>query len=269
MTASPNRAYAPNEGRLAPASRTVLYLLYHELSARPGAYKYALSVSAFRKQLLLFQRLRTTEARGPCPEITFDDGHLSNFDQALPSLAEAGLNARFFITAGWTAQRPEYMNWEQLFELARAGHRIGAHGWSHKLLTRCTDSELDTELGRARAVLEDKLGFPITDLSLPGGRFDARVLTACRRHGYTHIFSSVPRVETVPAQETIGRLNLRSDASAEWLQMLFATPVLIDRLERRYRIKAAAQRALGDTLYGKLWAFLNGARPSSEPPHLP
>lgn len=265
MSSSPSPAQVTVEAHHAPNSRAVLHLLYHEISADPGAYKYALGTTVFREHLRLFRRLQLPAHGGLWPEITFDDGHLSNFDQALPLLTDAGLSAHFFITAGWTEERPEYMNWQQLRQIVQAGHTIGAHGWSHKLLTHCSDGELETELGRTKEVLQDKLGASITSMSLPGGRFNARVLTACRDYGYEKIFTSIPRAEALPLQEIIGRLNLRSDASAEWLELLLASPTgPIQRMERQYRLKAAAQRLLGDRLYGRLWALLNRAEHGPE-----
>ena len=265
MSTSPSSAAPIIEERLPPPSRAVLYLLYHELSADPGAYKYALNTKVFREHLHLCRRMRNSGGEELWPEITFDDGHLSNFDQAMPSLADADLQARFFITAGWTGQRPEYMSWNQLREVAQAGHSIGAHGWSHRLLTHCSDVEMETELGRARAMLQDRLGLSITSISLPGGRFDKRVLAACRRHGYTQIFTSIPRVEALPSTEIVGRLNLRSDARREWLESVLASPTgPIRRIERQYRLKTIAQRIMGDTLYAKVWARVNKAQVSAE-----
>ena len=73
------------------------------------------------------------------PELTFDDGHISNIDLAAPILQSRNLKARFFITAGWTGTKPSYMGWPELRLLHSAGHSIGAHGWTHTLLTHCND----------------------------------------------------------------------------------------------------------------------------------
>jgi peptidoglycan/xylan/chitin deacetylase (PgdA/CDA1 family) len=63
------------------------------------------------------------------------------------------MKARFFITAGWTGKKPGYMGWEELRSLHEAGHSIGAHGWTHALLTHCSEKDLQTELSSARFVL--------------------------------------------------------------------------------------------------------------------
>ena len=243
-----------------------LYLLYHELRPDNSPYTYALQTTEFEKQLDLFAQLQTDGSTTLRPQLTFDDGHISNFKFALPILQSRDLTARFFITVGWTGRKKDFMDWSHLKELLQCGHEIGAHGWSHTLLTHCSENQLLTELNTARLTLEDKLGVPITTLSLPGGRFNQRVLAACRDAGYTHIYTSVPQAEPMPAGELIGRLNIRSDMSLHWISSLFDNDSkTLSALARKYRWKAAAQSVMGDRLYQSLWAILNRKEPDSDP----
>jgi hypothetical protein len=242
-----------------------LFLLYHELRPSRSGYSYALETAEFEKQIDLFLKLRKTEAPGLWPEVTFDDGHISNFEFALPVLQSRAFRAWFFITVGWTGRRRNYMGWQELRALHQAGQVIGAHGWTHTLLTHCSARELHSELVDARLTLEDKLGTSITTMSLPGGRYNRRVLTACQQAGYTQIFTSVPKAEPEPAGEIIGRLNVRGDMSLEWMsKLLLPESGVLLNLEREYRIKAAAKSLLGDRLYEKLWAVLNRKEPDTD-----
>jgi hypothetical protein len=235
-----------------------LSLLYHELRSSEARYSYVTDTAMFQRHLDLYARMRQDESAHLWPEITFDDGHISNFDLAAPILQSRGLTARFFITVGWTAKRPGYMGWQELQSLHQAGHSIGAHGWTHALLTHCSDRELQTELGRSRLTLEDKLGSSITTMSLPGGRYNRRVLAACEQAGYTEIYTSIPRAETLPLGTIIGRLNIRGDMQPEWIAKLFEPDgKLLDRLGKQYRRKEALKKLLGDRLYAKLWALAN------------
>ena len=235
-----------------------LYLLYHELRPTRSSYSYVLETEEFEKQADLFEKLRQIGGSGLWPELTFDDGHISNFEFALPILEVHALQAWFFITVGWTDRRPGYMGWKELRALHQAGQHIGTHGWSHTLLTHCSARELHSELVDARLTLEDKLGTSITTMSLPGGRYNKRVLTACRQAGYTKIFTSIPKAETEPSGLTVGRLNIRGDMSLEWISQLFHPGSnVLSGLERQYQMKAAAKSLLGDRLYEKLWAILN------------
>ena len=242
-----------------------LHFLYHELRQRGSDYSYVLDTNEFDKNIDLFLEMRKAEIHGLWPEVTFDDGHISNFEYALPALLSRGLSARFFITVGWTGKKPGYMGWKELRSLHESGQPIGAHGWSHTLLTHCAPGDLGVELGKAKSVLEDQLGAPITTMSLPGGRYNRRVLEACREAGYTQVYTSVPRAEREPLGFTVGRLNVRRDISLEWIRnVLQPGSRELSNLERQYRIKAFAKTVLGDRLYEKLWALLNRKEPDGD-----
>jgi peptidoglycan/xylan/chitin deacetylase (PgdA/CDA1 family) len=241
-----------------------LYLLYHELRPLRSEYSYVCETAQFERHIDYFVHVQKEESRGLWPEVTFDDGHISNFEYALPILQSWGLVARFFITVGWTGRKPGYMGWRELRSLHQSGQLIGAHGWSHALLTNCAQEDLDRELSGARLMLEDKLGTSITTMSLPGGRYNQRVLAACRRAGYTQIFTSVPRAEQMPPGLLVGRLNVRGDMTLDRLRkVLQPGNHILARLERQYRIKAAAKTLMGDWLYEKVWAILNRKEPDS------
>lgn len=248
------------------ASSNRLFFLYHELRAEPSHYSYVLERRTFEQHLDLFLHARSLDNSTLFPEITFDDGHVSNHDLALPALAARNLTATFFLTVGWTATRPGYMDWNQVRALHAAGQRIGAHGWSHTLLTHCDDAALHTELLTARLTLEDNLGTAITTMSLPGGRFDPRILAACRSAGYQHVYTSNPHAEPLDLPFLIGRLNLRNTTTIETLtQLLDTRSGALARLERQNKWKSALKRTLGDSLYAKLWAILNRQEPETEP----
>jgi len=239
-----------------------LHFLYHELRPYGCDYSYVIDTKEFNEHVDLFLEMRKAGSPGLWPEVTFDDGHISNLDYALPVLLSQGLTARFFITVGWTGKKPGYMGWQELRSLHESGQLIGAHGWSHAFLTRCAPRDLDVEVGKAKSVLEDKLGISITTMSLPGGRYNRRVLAACREAGFTQIFTSVPRPEYEPLGFTVGRLNVRGDWSLEWIRnVLQPGSRALSNLERQYRIKAVAKTVVGDRLYEKLWALLNRKEP--------
>ena len=239
--------------RLSPQ----FYLLYHELRAGGSQYSYVTDAAMFARHAELFAELRADRS-SLCPELTFDDGHISNRHIAAPILQRYGLKARFFITASWTGKRSGFMDWEDLRALLASGHTIGAHGWSHKLLTHCNQEELNRELSGARLTLEDRLGAPIGSMSLPGGRANSRVFAACAAAGYTHVFTSEPRAEQPPLGYTVGRFNVGGGTQPEWLaELLRPGSGLLRKVERQHRLKSVAKTILGDALYARLWALKN------------
>jgi peptidoglycan/xylan/chitin deacetylase (PgdA/CDA1 family) len=173
--------------------------------------------------------------------------------------------AHFFITVGWIGQ-PGYMDWTQLRLLHEGRHRIGAHGWTHTLLTRCPATQLQQELGGARQALEDKLGSAVCSMSLPGGRYNRRVLAACQAAGYTEIFTSVPRAESLPHGLLHGRVNVRAGMGPAAIQQLLKPDgEALTKMERLYHLKEAARSLLGDRLYARVWALVNSQETGAEP----
>jgi len=242
------------------ASSNRLFFLYHELRGEPSNYSYVLERTAFEQHADLFLHARTLGDSTLWPEITFDDGHLSNYEIALPALAARNLTATFFLTVGWIATRPNYMDWSQVQSLQTAGQQIGAHGWSHTLLTHCDDNALQTELHTARITLEDKLGAAITTM----------FLTACKAAGYKHVYTSNPHAEPPSLPFLIGRLNLRSNTTLDTLtRLLDSRSGALTSLERQDKWKAALKKTLGDRIYAKLWAALNRQEPDTEPAEIP
>ena len=235
-----------------------LYVLYHEVRPGGSAYSYVMDTEGFNDHCSLYARLQSDPLAQPRPEITFDDGHRSNYEHALPVLQAHGLTAQFFITVGWTEQKQDYMSWLELTALHNAGQEIGAHGWSHTLLTQCNAAELKSELERPRLTLEDKLGTSIVTMSLPGGRYNKRVLAACKDAGYERVYTSVPSATPDLHEYTAGRLNIRGDMKVDWIEGLFVEDSkTLAKLETGYKLKAAAKGLLGDSLYAKLWAIVN------------
>jgi peptidoglycan/xylan/chitin deacetylase (PgdA/CDA1 family) len=237
-----------------------LYLIYHELRTTPTNYAYVTSSADFEQHASLFESRLSPGCY--LPEITFDDGHISNIVEALPILLHHKLCAHFFITAGWTGKKAAFMTREHLRELHAAGQRVGAHGFSHTLLTHCSAGELDKELRVARLMLEETLSAPVTTVSLPGGRFNQRVLNACWESGYTQVFTSQPKPEPQPTAPYLGRLNMQRGSSADWIAKLLnpSTDTLL-RLRRIDRLKQGTRNLLGDNIYRQLWSLINREEP--------
>ena len=233
----------PEEQTQRPLRR--LFLLYHEIRPGESRYSYAIETGMFERHADIFVRLRAAQNCDIWPELTFDDGHRSNYELAAPILQARGLTARFFITAGWTGTKTGYMGWAEVRSLHEAGFSIGAHGWSHRLLTHCSDGELQTELTKSRLTLEEKLGSAVVTMSLPGGRSDRRVLAACAAAGYVQVYTSLPRIELLPLGATVGRLNMLGSMQPEWIATLFEPDSrVLSELGRQYRMKEAAKKLL-------------------------
>ena len=244
------------------SSNSSMILAYHEISAQPSNYIYAVSVRQFEEHLRMSSELCGGEqAKIPVPVVTFDDGHISNYRYALPLLAKYSRRAIFFVTVGWAGVRDEFMNWSQLRHLVMLGHGVASHGWSHIPLTRCTPAEAREELRRSKLTLEDKLGIAAEDVSFPHGRWDRSVLGLCADLGYRRVYTSNPWVplRKQDGVELLGRLMMRRTICAAQFRRLLTlgrTGRAIRRAE--YEAKEVLRRILGDKTYHRLWGLMAG-----------
>jgi len=79
-----------------------------------------------------------------------------NTRRLLELLGSAGTKATFFVL-GWVAER----NPELIREISDAGHEIGCHGYSHRLIYEQTPEEFSDETRKAKRILEDITGDPV------------------------------------------------------------------------------------------------------------
>src|SRR5579859_1498798 len=109
-----------------------MMLAYHELASKDQNDVYALSVEIFCRHIQ-----QVGQCHGKQQAVSFDDGHISNYELALPVLKEFTIPAIFFVTTCWVDLLGSVMTWPQLRELAAQGHIIGSHTHTHALLTTC------------------------------------------------------------------------------------------------------------------------------------
>lgn len=175
--------------------------------------------------------------------LTFDDGFLNNFTNALPLLQEFDAPAIFFVTTqhiinpkNWlpsvaniarrhwineTNVPPEIaadlfdgMNQNQLAEAARNPLiTIGSHTVSHLFLTKCTKDQLEYELTASRQYLRELTAQPVDLFAYPTGDYDRNVAEAVCSAGYVAAFVEDSRNVGVPLFE-IPRIGVYSPESS-------------------------------------------------------
>jgi peptidoglycan/xylan/chitin deacetylase (PgdA/CDA1 family) len=120
--------------------------------------------------------------------LTFDDGFRTVLTLGVPVLARYGLPFTVFVVGEYVQSSRavgQYLDPCALRELAAVpGVTIGAHGYTHCLLTRLGDLTLEEELRRSIDVLSDILGRRPEAMSYPHGAVDHRVARAVGRAGF-------------------------------------------------------------------------------------
>ncbi|HEX3710312.1 MAG TPA: polysaccharide deacetylase family protein [Pseudolabrys sp.] len=86
--------------------------------------------------------------------LTFDDGPWpGNTERVLKALADQCTKAMFFSIGKHAGYHPEILK-----EVARAGHTIGSHTWSHKDLSQLSEEEAKAEIEKGIAAVSIALG---------------------------------------------------------------------------------------------------------------
>jgi peptidoglycan/xylan/chitin deacetylase (PgdA/CDA1 family) len=117
--------------------------------------------------------------------LTFDDSSTSHTTIAAPLLKRYGFGATFFITEGFTfpTNKRDYMTWEQIAELHRAGFEIGNHTRDHLGITEKNVAKLAEQL----AVIAERCrthGIPApVSFAWPGNKFHPSAFPALQQAG--------------------------------------------------------------------------------------
>ena len=258
----------------------VVVLMYHALyeNARgldaiaPEDRPYAVSTADFARQLDMLRdaaipvidpaRLETGKTGGAGVILTFDDGHASNAELALPLLAERGLAAAFFVTTGFIGQRPGYCSWEQLRTLSRAGILIGGHGHTHRFLSDLAPSEQDFEFSTSRKLLEENLKQPVKQMSFPGGRFNTPCILRAQAAGFSLLYGS--EIGTLQAHMTLKstpqpriaiRARMTDPAFMAYAQARFSRMFVAQIISA---LKTTTKHVIGNEFYHRLYSQIKG-----------
>jgi polysaccharide deacetylase family protein (PEP-CTERM system associated) len=97
----------------------------------------------------------------------------ANTRRLLDRLAEHGVRGTFFVL-GWVAERQPAL----VRDIRAAGHEIGCHSHAHRLVYEQTQRQFRHDLRRARGVLEDIIGEPVTAYRAPSFSITERSLWA-------------------------------------------------------------------------------------------
>ncbi len=254
----------------------VVVLMYHALYADAQGLDaiaaedrpYAISTRVFARQLDLLRdasipvldpaQLEAGQTGGSGVIITFDDGHASNAELALPLLTERGMTAAFFVTTGFIGQRPGYCSWEQVRTLARAGMLVGGHGHTHRFLSDLPAPQMHDELRQSHALLRNALHQPVMQMSFPGGRHHVAVLQAGLSCGFQVFHGSevgMLRPHTPLSGQPLPRIAVRRGMrDAVFLDYALARPGRMLLARGLARAKALAKHIIGNERYHQLYA---------------
>ncbi|MCG3176227.1 MAG: hypothetical protein MOGMAGMI_01173 [Candidatus Omnitrophica bacterium] len=176
-------------------------LMYHIIDRPPAEGRSSVHVSpeVFERQMEflkvhgyrvipLSEAVRLYKEGRPIPRktvvITFDDGTLDNFDHAFPVLRKMDFPATIFMITSNIGQEG-WLGEQDLKILDQSGIEIGSHTADHAFLPSLkNDAEIEDQLLRSKARLEEVLGHPVSLLSYPAGGFNSRIAALAQLAGY-------------------------------------------------------------------------------------
>lgn len=125
-----------------------------------------------------------------CVAITFDDGPGPYTKQLLGYLKAGNVPATFFMLGQQVDTYPSTAR-----AVAKAGHEIGVHTWSHRDLTRLSPIQIDKEITSTVDIIRNETGVTPTLLRPPYGAVNASVRKEARKAGLAVILWNVDTLD--------------------------------------------------------------------------
>jgi peptidoglycan/xylan/chitin deacetylase (PgdA/CDA1 family) len=183
--------------------------MYHEIVSGEPQEIHAVSVAQFTSQMNWLQQngytivgfesqlsndLRNILFPQKSVVLTFDDGYLDNYTNALPVLQQLGISATFFLIGGYIGSTSKWrkgnlsttplLNLQQVREMDRMGMQFGSHSMTHSDLTTLIPETLKQEISQSRNELEQALGKTVDTFSYPYSRYNSLTIECLKAHKY-------------------------------------------------------------------------------------
>ncbi|MCA9389901.1 polysaccharide deacetylase family protein [candidate division WWE3 bacterium] len=152
--------------------------------------------------------------------LTFDDGLTSQYENALPILADRNIPATSFIITNLVGSSG-YMNWSQVKSLQDTyGWEVGSHSKTHPELPLLSNSQIRKEIAQSATQLANH-GIQATSFATPYGAYDNRVLVEASKYYNVHRgFWDRDDLNTWPFNKTV--LMVQSVESSTTLAQVYS-----------------------------------------------
>jgi peptidoglycan/xylan/chitin deacetylase (PgdA/CDA1 family) len=242
---APSNTVESSSVQPATGESSVIVLLYHQFKAAgvpiPAKYQWTMNQDVFESEMKyihdngyhvvpLSDVLRFIKHEITLPPgsvcITIDDGYKSAIVYAAPILKKYGYPWTFFIYPDFitTGEGPGAASWNDLLELQKEGVDIECHSMTHPQLTHHKqlikkvwhnlspeeyDAWLTNETAGAKAILEQKMGKPITCFAYPYGDYNKQVEAKAIAAGFKAILTVADNpVHSTTDPYSIGRYTI-------------------------------------------------------------
>jgi len=202
--------------------------------------------------------------------LTFGDGYRDFYTDAMDVLTQCGFSATVFLVTSRIRQTSlrvvgaDYLTWQEVKQLQRAGIRFGSHTVTHPDLRSMNPDQIEYELGHSKEVIEQNLGVAVDSFSYPFAfpeedknfarfledilqniGFDYGVSTILGRAGRSDNKLFLPRLPVNNWDDTL-LLHAKLEGGYDWLhrlqllkKLMFHNPTLMLEGTKSTRMKAA------------------------------
>ena len=123
----------------------------------------------------------------PWIALTFDDGpHPVLTEKLMAVLKQEGVPATFFVVGKMAVRYPDIVR-----DMAREGHEVANHTFTHPNLSHVNAGTLLNELGQTRQVIRRLTGRDTVFFRPPGGDYTQSMLKATQKAGYRMVLWTV------------------------------------------------------------------------------
>jgi peptidoglycan/xylan/chitin deacetylase (PgdA/CDA1 family) len=143
----------------------------------------------------------TEPSSQPTACITFDDGYLDNYEQALRVLEKYDIPATFFITTELMGSRfstssgeSPMMNSNHIQKLADKGHEIGGHSASHTRLNNLSSKRARSEIINCTETLRNELNLEVDSFAYPKGSRNSQIIQVLNELDYQRAVTTAERL---------------------------------------------------------------------------
>ncbi len=234
-------------------------------SIDPSARRYVVNTDLFRRTVNMISPEKCCtvseylgEQKGNWLILTFDDGHISDFEVGFPGLEQRGIKATFFVTveniglAGYTTVA-------HLRKMAGSGMEIGRHGLTHRYLVTMAPREALREIRESKDRLEQAAGTKVVSFAPVGGHYKRCMKSAAFEAGYKAISTKIPgRTNAGGDLLLLKRNHIQSQHDTDYLARLIDgdyRTLAVNRL--RYHALRIPKVILGMNNYDLLKKYLS------------
>lgn len=200
---SSSSSSSQEEKSVVKTTKTVPVLMYHSIATEAGNI-LRVPKEKFDEQMkwlvdngystiTLDEAYTAVSEKEEIPEksvvITFDDGYIDNYQNALPILQKYNLTGTvFMITDRIDDEANGYLTASQLKEMDSSAIKVESHTVDHEDLDSLSFDKQLEELKNSKQTLEELLNKEINFIAYPTGKYNDDTIKAAKEAGYKMCF---------------------------------------------------------------------------------